>query len=851
MNKNKKIAVAVISTVMAGTMALSLTACGPSQETGPKTDGNITKLLNHMTDSGAQLRENALASGWNTAKNYWNYLGGSSSTAIKDEYGVLDSNGNLNYNVYKDRGNVTLNISIGHNSAATSTSFQTLGATITLPDGKSYNATSMKPAWAQMGSDLNITWNDIYTGKQTNANLKDLLTTNATGSQDKLYSTVDMFTTDLSYAVEYAASGTDILNLADYLDYMPNFRAFLEENPIVYLSLLQAGMDTTTGENKTLYVAPYFDGNDDIERYCLVRQDWVEKLLNGTDNLPDAGTTFEASCGEGQDKGKVAAESYMQKTGKLEIESTNSSGTGKVTIVKDYDAALTAAKSESTALGAAYKAIANAAYSGDSGNIVDIMNAALTANKGATGSQLVALYRAYIDVCYQEKGQSGSYFTATERANLFNGYDACWDVDDLVAILRCVKTNASTLLKTGNTTIQGIVPRSGQNDRTPDMVRLAAQLYGVRGADSRYEYTYIDNAGNLQDARNDAEFYQALVNLNKLKKEGLVGDYSGIASFSYTGGISDNAEAFMMYDYNQTQTKQDYYVEDTTLTGGSVSNEYRFAPVVTPVAKWDVDGDGNHTDVMRFTESWRSTKTSGLAVNGAVKNDAKKLQAVLQFIDYLYSEDGQIVSTYGPKAENSGGTNGFWYNTEASSAEVTAGNYFTYKGVKYSGTLYKGKTTPTVTDSLYQSFLGKEVNGWKVGSNDNTKAAALSFTDYARRVVGSTLPVGVKDQSFENQLTSKTGAAGANKVGVGLANGTVKGMSLAMNSNNWWYTCVPTGLPVSSSIVNSVLNHSSQNHLRYLSGVQKDNKNFISIFNYIILHGTSGTYNQQDETYSF
>lgn len=850
MNKNKKIAVAVVSTVMAGTMVLSMAACNPTDTNKPTTTPStgatidqaaITKLVNQMTTWKSQTRENTNATGWTTAKSYWNYLSTASSSAVSDGYGVLNSDGTINYSAYTRSNPVTLNIAIGHNGTAVSTSFQKLGDTITLPDGKNYDANSMKPAWAQMGADLNITWNDVYEGKATNANMAHIVSGQAATS----YADTDMFTTDLSIAVEYAASGTSVLNLADYLDYMPNFKSFLEQNPIVYLSLLQDGMSTTDGSGKTLYVAPYFDGNDDIERYCIVRQDWVEKLLNGDNAISDS-STFKAACAS-----TVSAGAYMGTTGKTGIESTNAQGTGKTTIYKNYSAALEAAKDSTTALGAAYNAITNnTAYAVESGNIVDIMNTALAANNEATGAQLVALFRAYIDVCYQN-ADGTSYYSSSTRANLFNGYDACWDVDDLVAMLRCVKTNAATLVASGQS-IEGIVPRSGQNDRTPDMVRLAAQLYGVRGADSRYEYTYIDNSGTLQDARNDAEFYEAMARLNLLKQEGLVADYSGISSFSFAAGLSGTKEAFMMYDYSQTQTKNDYYAENSDL-GTEVPEGFYFSPIVTPVSKWDVDGDSNHTDIMRFTESWRSTKTSGLALNGGLANagNEEKLKAALQFVDYLYSEDGQIVSTYGPMASSANGTGGFWYNAQATSAEISAGNYFTYKGVKYSGTSYKGKTTPTVTDALYQSFLGKTVNGWSVKDNDNTKAGALSFTDYARRVIGSTLPVGVKDQSFENQLTATSGRTGANRVGVGLALGTIKGLTLEINQNNWWYTCVPTGLPVSSSLVANVLNASDMDNLKYATGTQKDDKNFLSIFNYIILNGLSGTYNQQDVTYTF
>ena len=57
-------------------------------------------------------------------------------------------------------------------------------------------------------------------------------------------------------------------------------------------------------------------------------------------------------------------------------------------------------------------------------------------------------------------------------------------------------------------------------------------------------------------------------------------------------------------------------------------------------------------------------------------------------------------------ASDAEGTGGFRYNDIATSADVAAGEYFTYKGVKYAGTYYKGNYTPTITDNLYKVFQG-------------------------------------------------------------------------------------------------------------------------------------------------
>ena len=195
-------------------------------------------------------------------------------------------------------------------------------------------------------------------------------------------------------------------------------------------------------------------------------------------------------------------------------------------------------------------------------------------------------------------------------------------------------------------------------------------------------------------------------------------------------------------------------------------------------------------------------------------------------------------------AKNADGDGGFWYNEVAGASDT---NVFTYKGVKYKGTEYKGRYTPTITKKVYDSFKGKTVNNFKLESNETAKNGKLSFTNYARYLIGSTLPVGVKDQSFENQLTSLMGQEGANKVGKGLALGTIKGQTLEVNQNTYWFTVVPTGLPIASDIVNNVLNSQSQNHLKKITGTGSG-KDFYSVMNWIILNGFTVNYSQQDES---
>ena len=91
---------------------------------------------------------------------------------------------------------------------------------------------------------------------------------------------------------EYGANG-QLVDIAQYLDLMPNFKAYLEANPIVRVSI--TGTDAN-GDLGAIYFSPYFDGVSDIERMPLMRTDWVEKLLNGEGEFTAAASGTLASA---------------------------------------------------------------------------------------------------------------------------------------------------------------------------------------------------------------------------------------------------------------------------------------------------------------------------------------------------------------------------------------------------------------------------------------------------------------------------------------------------------------------------------------------------------------------------
>ena len=475
-----------------------------------------------------------------------------------------------------------LRMATGYNSKQTGLFFDAEIAKdgITLADGKTYHTNDLKPTWVEVEKQLGVKFENQYQGsKNAEAEFKYW--------QDRL-AEIDMVSGTASQLSESGVAG-NLINIAEYLDYMPNFKAYLEANPIVRLSITG---DTSNG---AIYFSPYFDGVNDIERMPLMRTDWVEALLNGEGEF-----TAENS----KNLADAAYTPYMPTTGTVEIDVVKADASGTEKLTKNYNAA---------------------------GNIIKTMNDALAVGT-VTGVQAVNMLRNYIDKAY-----NGYY--GTNRADLFIGQNAAWDADELVALLRCVVANSYTL--NGTDTVAGLFSREDNNNqRKIDVFRFAGTLFGVRGLESRQDYLYIGTDGKLHDARQEEDTYVAIERMNAMAKEGLISNSFINNEAAKTETMLEQDKGFMHYDYNQTQTLHN----ETKLQEGE-----KYMAVMVPVAHWF---DGTEGGVyMRFTESWRSVKTDGWAISKAgVEGSQDKLHAALALIDFAYSEKGQILMSYGPDA---------------------------------------------------------------------------------------------------------------------------------------------------------------------------------------------------------
>ena len=606
-----------------------------------------------------------------------------------------------------------LRMATGYNNAKTGLTFdpEVAGEGITLADGKTYNSGDLKPTWVAVQDKLHVVFENKYQG---NGAAKEF------DYWKEQLDQVDMLSGTAAKLSEAGEAGL-VVNIGAYLDQMPNFKAYLEANPIVKLSITG---NTDTG---AIYFSPYFDGVNDIERMPLMRVDFVEKLLNGEGEF-----TAEA-CKE---LAPAVYTPYMPTEGKVEIETPTADGTATEIVTKDYDKA---------------------------GNIIAKMNAAGTLD----GVAAVNMLRTYIDEAYD------GYYGAN-RADLFIGQNAAWDADELVALLRCVVANPQTL--NGTDTIQGLFSREdANNQRRVDMFRFAGHLFGVRGLESRQDYLYVCEDGELHDARQEVATYEALARMHALAEEGLISQAFINGEDVKTANYLEQDLGFMHYDYNQTQTLYNKNKLD------NAAGE-KYMAVMVPVARW-FDGTNEEGVYMRFTESWRSVKTDGWGISKAgVGDDTDKLNAALALIDFAYSEEGTILMSYGPDA---------FIKTNPD------GSYVTF--------IFNGKEMPEIADATYAELWEK---------------ASGNYTNYARQFLGSTLSF-MKSQAFEYQCTHEVGREGAAKISTAIGLGTIKHPELAI-AENPWYTSVPTVLPTTKN-ENQELGEYTELNTKFQGGKDQEN----------------------------
>ena len=603
--------------------------------------------------------------------------------------------------------NVGLRLSVHYQDDRTEMKFGSQITNYTDPAGNTYKTGDFKPAWKTLQTRLNFKITDVHNGSDVSKSYGNLK-----NDENGAFTGADVLMGKAAAFAEDGVSGDYFVNMLDYMDKMPNFKKFLKENPIVKLTITSQAYSTDATTKPAIYYAPYFDGFDDLERMSMLRVDWVKKLL-------DQNSTYDTA--------KTLTTKYTKSVSVKGRE---------VTVPADINGSTTKKITRSATVT----------------NIIDQMNALPTKN----GATLANCLKQYIRDAY------GNQYT--NLSDLYCGFDAAYDADEYIALLRVVKANPQLLA--GQDEVVPFYPRAYTNDRLADIYRWAGQLFGIRGLESRSNYLYVDKTGKLVDARGDLVVAEALEKLHNIYEEGLILKDFDAKGTSAKGNWNDDylkaGKAFATYDYCQTQTAYNEKVDRTKTT----LKDFDFEPIMGAVADLDDGVNGNY---IHFTESWRSVKTEGWGITKAAAADPDKLDRALALVDYFYSDAGNMLMSYGPEE--------LGYIKKNAKGEI---QYIDYNG----------KKVPELSEKMLEQLRAKSIGDW-------------NYTNYYRYYVGSTYPVGyVKQQGMEYQCTTEQGKAGLKKISASINAGTLFHPTVdnfTKENSNPFYDLVPTTFRVTSS----------------------------------------------------
>lgn len=579
----------------------------------------------------------------------------------------------------------------------------------TLVNGQKVKIGDMLPTWVELQNKFGVRFNDAadYSQSSTKNAVNKYMQDGYKGVKGEA---VDLVMSTNSQTKDMA-NAKKLIALSDHLDQMPNFKAYLDSHPSIKAQLTQA--------DGKIYSTPYFDGVDSVEKYLMMNADFVTKLLDG-DSVPT-----------GLDTATVINAAYTEFYGDVSGE--------KITVVnKEHNGSYELVVGKTT-----------------NSSAITAQNAKGTLN----GVNTVTALRNYIDEAYRYNDELKALYP--NRSDVFLSASACYNVDDLVALYRAVKTNPQYL--TGTDTVNVFFTRNGEANRQKGVIELAS-FFGVRGISAESEKFYFDKNGELQDARINEDTYKAFQKLNQMYQEGLIIDnydkgFGGVPKNEWRKEFLSKGTGFSSYDY--TGTTSPYCGEGTATPN--------YTAVLPPVAKWDVEEGPNGEDLnnfFHFSEDARALKDGGWVVPTTC--DDAVLDKVLAIMDYMFTDEGADLQDYGPnttdfrKAVTTYDENGNRVDPDPNSTD---------DGVM----IVNNKTSVVIADKVLEDM----------------KARSKNWNDYYRQFVGSTQGIGhIRSDGLDYQNMGASLQAGMENVSLAIKYGSM--YITVTSTTGTFFSCVPS-----------------------------------------------------------
>lgn len=603
-------------------------------------------------------------------------------------------------------------------------------------ENQAYTQKQLLPVWKTFEKTLKTT---IREGSNYSAESDDsnYTTVKAGGyaSQDNPNEKIDLFYNTTNNITTMGNSG-EAVNLMPYIKAhkMPYFEAYLANHPEVRDMIVQG-----EGEDEKLYYTPYFDGYNDYERSLVFDVDMVKAIL-------------DSNKGDSTNNGAGAQSNVLQAPKFKPFMDDN----------YNYP-------NEKTSLKVTFDGSAKNIIIPQVENIIKQQNALLA--QGCTGLQLADQFREYLNQAYGDYIGTGVDKIYTNKSDIFISAQACYNTDELIALMRVIKANPGVITGDEDKEIEILFPRGEDDNRVNNILQFAS-VFGVQGVDSEYRHLYYDGNGCISNAETTQATFDAVVYLSQLYDEGLIIDDFHIKAgrgktcyldslFGHVSTINGYTNGFMMYDFtaatgslntldeNNVGTRDDKRIGE--YEGNSVTG---IRPVLPPYTYWNQRtytndevlnqklSDKTGKTLMRYTESNRSIKGNSWCIPQTSDNKEK----AVQLMDYIFSQSGTYVNDFGPSE--------YW--------DEEPMNYL----------------------NEYSPQLSNKAKLW-------IKDSGLSFWDFMRQYLGATYGIGsVREASLNYAATNAYAQTGMLNLQRAISTGTV---TLAKGTDKHiWGVSVPT-----------------------------------------------------------
>lgn len=515
---------------------------------------------------------------------------------------------------------------------------------------------------------------------------------------------IDLYQNTTENINKMGAAG-ECLNLLDYIDYMPNFKAYLDANPVLE--------DQMTVDGK-IYYTPYMDGSNYYERMFQMDAAMTKKLL---------------------DHGKDVAFDTASATSENRINFTANKVTPFINATKNY-------ASDNFEVQVSVGGKAKTVKVKQTDNIIAQQNALLT-DSTKTGADLAKQFIDYLTTAYGDIEVDGTKLYST-LSNVFVGESAIYNTDDLIALFRVFRANPDYISGGLNASIYPFQIRTSEDNRVENVLSLAGNLFGVQGLNSEKDRLFFTTDGFWADAATEKQSYDALARMNALYQEGLIlkgfqqGSKTPWGTMAFQRNTSTATYGLMLNDYTAVPSKMN--AVDANGVGTSTNDNYtssELQPILAPITWWSTESFTHGQDLTtttgktltRYYEEIRSLKDESWCVPS---NSDNKLAAI-KLMDYLMAKEGQVYYDFC--------TEEYW----ATDASNTSGEFPGY--VEFT---YGGDTTPQLKQEVLNWYTTSPISDF----ND--------FWKFMRGALGCTFGIGyIRTSTIDYQSTNTVARGGA------------------------------------------------------------------------------------------